>query len=74
MNPLKKLALYPVVITGIILLITSCNWLVTAFFALVLNTTMHNVANSPMILLYAVSIIASIYMCVSACQFIDEEI
>lgn len=72
MNPLKKLALYPVVITVVIILITSCNWLVTAFFALIFDTTLHDVANSPIILLYAVSIIASIYMSVSACQYIDE--
>lgn len=74
MNPLKKLVLYPVAITVIIILITSCNWLITAFFALVFNTTLKDVANSPIILLYAVSIIASIYMSVSACQYIDEEV
>lgn len=33
MNPLKKLALYPIVLTTIIILVASCNWLVTAFSA-----------------------------------------
>lgn len=74
MNPLKKLVLYPIVLTAIIILIASCNWLITAFFALLFNTTIENAATSPMILLYIGSIIATIYLCTTACQYIDEKL
>lgn len=74
MNPLKKLALYPIVLTAIIILIASCNWLITAFFALLFNTTINNVATSPIILLYMGSGIATLYLCVSACQYIDDKL
>jgi len=74
MNPLKKLVLYPIVITAIIMLVTLCNWLLTAFFALVFDTTIDNVASSPIILLYIVSSVAILYLCVSACQYIDDEL
>lgn len=74
MNPLKKLVLYPIVTTAIIMLITLCNWLLTAFFALIFDTTINNVALSPIILLYIVSGIATLYLSVSACEYIDEEL
>lgn len=74
MNPLKKLVLYPIVITAIIILITSCNLLLTAFFALIFDTTINNVALSPIILLYVVSGVAIMHLCVSACQYIDEKL
>lgn len=74
MNPLKKLVLYPIVTTAIIMLITLCNWLLTAFFALIFDTTINNVALSPIILLYIGSGVATLYLCVLACQYIDEEL
>ena len=74
MNPLKKLVLYPIVTTTIIMLITSCNWLLTAFFALIFDTTINNVVLSPIVLLYIVSGVATLYLCVLACQYIDEEL
>lgn len=74
MNPLKKLVLYPIVTTAIIMLITLCNWLLTAFFALIFDTTINNVALSPIILLYIVSSVATLYLCVSACEYIDEKL
>ena len=74
MNPLKKLVLYPIVITAIIMLVTLCNWLLTAFFALVFDTTINNVASSPIILLYIGSGVATLYLCVFACQYIDEQL
>lgn len=74
MNPLKKLVLYPIVTTAIIMLITLCNWLLTAFFALIFDTTINNVALSPIILLYVVSGVSTLYLCVSACQYIDEQL
>ena len=74
MNPLKKLVLYPIVTTAIIMLITLCNWLLTAFFALIFDTTINNVALSPIILLYIVSGVATFYLCVLACEYIDTEL
>ena len=74
MKPLEKLVLYPIVVTAIIMLITACNWLLTAFFALIFDTTMNNVASSPIILLYVVSSVATLYLCVLACQHIDSEL
>jgi energy-converting hydrogenase Eha subunit C len=74
MNPLKKLVLYPIVTTAIIMLITLCNWLLTAFFAWIFDTTINNVALSPIILLYIVSSVATLYLCVLACEYIDEQL
>lgn len=74
MNPLKKLVLYPIVTTAFIMLITLCNWLLTAFFALIFDTTINNVALSPIILLYIASGVATLYLCVSACEYIDIEL
>lgn len=74
MNFLKKLALYPIVITFIIMLVTLCNWLLTAFFALIFDTTINNVALSPIILLYIGSVVATLYLCISACNYINEEL
>jgi len=74
MNPLKKLVLYPIVTTAIIMLVTLCNWLLTAFFALIFDTTINNVALSPIILLYIVSSVATLSLCVSACDYIDTEL
>lgn len=74
MNPLKKLVLYPIVTTAIIMLVTLCNWLLTAFFALVFDTTINNVASSPIVLLYVGSGVATLYLCVSACDYIDDNL
>ena len=74
MNPLKKLVLYPVVITAFIMLVALCNWLLTAFFAWIFDTTMNNVALSPFVLLYVVSGFSTLYLCVTACKYIDEKL
>lgn len=73
MNPLKKLVLYPVVVTAIIMLVTLCNWLLTAFFALIFDTTIHHIALGPIILLYIGSGIATFYLCITACHYIDSD-
>lgn len=72
MNPLKKLFLYPIVVTAIIMLVILCNWLLTAFFAWIFDTTINDVALSPIILLYVGSGVAALYLCVSAFQYIEE--
>lgn len=72
-KPLTKITLYPIAITAIIILITICNWLLTAFFAFIFDTTIDNVSTSPIILLYIGSGVGTLYMCVIACQYIAEE-
>jgi hypothetical protein len=74
MNPLLKLFLYPLAITLVILLVIGCNWVVTAFFALVLNTTLADVAKSPIIILYVLSGFGAFFLCFLACTHIDEEL
>lgn len=74
MNPLKKLALYPITVTAVIVLVTVCNWLITALFSLLFNTTIAKAASSPIILIYVISTIATLYLCISACQYIDEKL
>lgn len=74
MNPLKKLVLYPIVVTAIIMLVTLCNWLLTAFFALIFDTTINNVVLSPIVILYVGSGVATLYLCVTACQYIAPEL
>ena len=71
---MKKIILYPIVVTVIIILVIACNWCITAFLALVFQTTISNVALSPIILFYVVSGVASLYLSVSACQYIDENL
>ena len=74
MNPLKKLLLYPIAITGIIILITCLNWVLTAFFSVIFSTTIASVALSPMIVIYILSGIGTLYLTVYYCQYIDEEL
>lgn len=71
---MKKLILYPICITAIILLIILCDWLITAVLSLVFQTTIANVALSPIIFLYIVSGIGSIYLCAHCCEWIDENL
>lgn len=71
---MKKIILYPIVVTIIIILVIACNWCITAFLALIFQTTISNIACSPFVLLYLVSIFATIYLCVNACEHINENL
>lgn len=74
MNTIQKTILYPIVITGIIIFITSLNWILTKFFSIVFSVTIEEVAISPMLLLYIASYVGSLYMMVVCCQYIDEKL
>lgn len=74
MNTLQKIMLYPIAGFIIIVLMTSMNWLLTAFFAIIFDTTINNVACSPMVILYAVSFISTTYMIVNCCMYIDDKL
>lgn len=74
MNTLQKIMLYPIAGFIIIILMTSMNWLLTAFFSVIFDTTINNVACSPMVILYAVSFISTTYMIVNCCMYIDDKL
>ena len=74
MNTLQKTMLYPIAGLIIIVLMTSLNWLLTAFFSVIFDTTINNIACSPMVILYAASFIGTIYMVVNCCIYIDEKL
>jgi len=74
MNPLKKLLLYPIAITSIIILITCLNWVLTAFFSVIFSTTIESAALSPMIFIYVLSVIGTLYLIVSCCEYIDQKL
>ena len=74
MNTIQKTLLYPIVATAIIILVTCLNWLLTAFFSFVFDTTLNDVACSPMVLVYLVSSLGTLYMIVNCFQYIDEKL
>jgi uncharacterized protein with PQ loop repeat len=74
MNALKKTFLFPIVITAIIVVNTCLCWLLTAFFAKIFSVEIGVAADSPMVLIYIIALIGSIYTIVYACQYIDEKI
>lgn len=71
---MKKIILYPIVVTAIIILVITCNWCVTAFLALILQVSISNVALSPIVILYLISGVSTLYLSVSACQHIYENL
>jgi uncharacterized protein with PQ loop repeat len=74
MNALKKTFLFPIVITAIIVVNTCLCWLLTAFFAKIFSVEIGVAAVSPMVFIYIVAFVGSLYMIVYACQYIDEEL
>lgn len=68
---MKKVVLYPLAVTAIIIVVIACNWCITAFLALVLETTRENVACSPIIVLYIISLFGIIFLSTKACEEID---
>ena len=74
MNALKKTFLFPIVITAIIVVNTFLCWLLTAFFAKIFSVEIGVAAASPMVLIYIVAFVGSLYMIVYACHYIDEEL
>jgi hypothetical protein len=74
MNKLKKVFLYPIMSVIIIMLVTVLDWILTAFFALIFDTTMLNIASSGMLFVYALSFPVMIYMIIEVCDYIDQEL
>ena len=74
MNKLKKVFLYPIMSVVVIMLITVLDWILTAFFALIFDTTISNIASGPMLFVYAISFVVMIYMIVEVCDYIDQEL
>jgi uncharacterized protein with PQ loop repeat len=74
MNNLQKLFLYPVAIAAVVIINTSLCWLLTAFFAKIFSVEIGVAAASPMVFIYIVAFVGSLYMIGYACQYIDEEL
>jgi len=74
MNPLLKLFLYPVVTIVIIMLVTGCNWLLTAFFALIFDVKMVEVVNSPFVFFYVLSGFGTLYLIVDSFCYIENQL
>ena len=74
MNKLKKTFLYPIISVIVIMLVTLLDWILTAFFALIFDTTMLNIASGPMLFMYAITFVVMIYMIVEVCDYIDQEL
>jgi hypothetical protein len=74
MNNLQKLFLYPVAIAAVVIINTSLCWLLTAFFAKIFSVEIGVAAASPMVFIYIIAAIATVYMSVNVCKYIDEEL
>jgi hypothetical protein len=75
MNKLKKVLLYPTLSTIVIMLMSVLNWILIAFFAIMLDTEMSIVANSgPIVIIYVVSILSTIHLIKEVCQYVSDEL
>jgi hypothetical protein len=74
MNKLKKTFILPILAVSIIILMTSLMWLLTAFFSLIFQCTIAEVAASPMILIYIFFTIGTIYMILESFKYVDEKL
>jgi hypothetical protein len=74
MNNLQKLFLYPIAVSAVVVVNASVCWVLTAFFATIFSVEIGVAAASPMVLIYIISAIATVYMSVNVCKYIDEEL
>jgi hypothetical protein len=74
MNTIQKTFLYPIISLAIIVLMVSINWLLTAFLSVIFNSTINDVAASPIILIYVLSFIATVFMIINCCEYIDRQL
>jgi hypothetical protein len=72
MNIYLKSILYPVAVLSIFVIVIILDYLLTFFFSLVFNTTIGNVANSPMVVIYVISVIYILYASINVCQSIEK--
>lgn len=70
---MKKIFMYPIVVTAIIILMIGCNVAITAAFAVAFNTTMANVVYTPIMLLYVISGFCSLYLATEVCIEISKK-
>jgi hypothetical protein len=73
MNIYLKSILYPLAVLSIFVIVIILDYLLTFFFSLVFNTTIGNVANSPMVIIYIISAIYILYASINVCQSIYEQ-
>jgi hypothetical protein len=72
MNPFLKSILYPVAVLSIFTVVIILDYMLTFIFSLVFNTTVGNVANSPIVVIYIISVIYILYASVNVCQSIEK--
>jgi hypothetical protein len=73
MNIYLKSILYPLAVLSIFVIVIILDYLLTFFFSLVFNTTIGNVANSPMVIIYVISVIYILYASINVCESIYEQ-
>lgn len=71
---MKKIFMYPIAVTAIIILMIGCNVVITAAFALAFNTTMANVVFTPILVLYLFSACSTLYLSGQVCIEIDKKL
>jgi hypothetical protein len=74
MNKLKKLFIYPIVAIALIMLNVILCWGLTEFLAWLFIVEPIDIVQSPMMLVYIITFIGTIYQILCAFQYIDEEL
>jgi hypothetical protein len=74
MNKLTKLFIYPIVAIALIMLNVILCWGLTEFLAWLFIVKPIDIVQSPMMLVYIITFIGTIYQIVCAFQYIDKEL
>jgi len=74
MKNLMKLFLYPLLSIAVIAFVVLLDYGLTWFFSWIFNCSIHDVACSPMMLIYICSGVAIMYLIVNVCQIIHQEL
>ena len=72
MKPLLKLFLYPISVFMLIGLIAGLSFMLTLLFSYIFDCTLYDVAYSPMIVVYIITAISTIYLSTNVCMEIEK--
>lgn len=72
MKTILKLFLYPISVFMLIGLMAGLCFMLTLLFSYIFDCTLYDVAYSPMMLVYIVAAISTIYLSVNVCQEIEK--
>lgn len=73
MNTIQKMILIPVAIVFNVILQVSLMWVLTFFLAFVFDTTIHDVACSPMVLIYVIGVIGIVASSINIGEYIFKK-